>query len=85
MDALLFVPLAMTAGKKSRHARRVEGIAGASVFQVLYKCNYRDWWYDDIAPVGDWNQAVKIAQQVQTTRRCPVQIVNTWTGEVFAC
>ena len=55
------------------------------MFQVLYKCLYREHWYDDIAPVDDWQVAVRIAQQVKMQRRCPVVIRNEYTGEVFAC
>jgi len=53
------------------------------MFQVLYRCLYRDFWYDDLQPVNSWGEAVWVAKQVQAQRRCPVMIRNDETGEVW--
>ena len=54
------------------------------MYMVLYKCLYREYWYEG-PETTDWNQAYAVAQQIKAQRRCPVVIRNEYTGEVFAC
>ena len=54
------------------------------MYRVLYRCVYREWWYDG-PETDDWTQACQIAQQIKMQRRTAVMIVNQFTGEQYAC
>ena len=45
------------------------------MFQVQYRCVFREWWYDDVE-VYDWPLAVNRAMQVAAARRTPTRIVS---------
>jgi len=53
------------------------------VFTILYRCLYREHWYD-CDPVDDWNYAVQLANQIKAQRRTPVMIVDNSTGARYS-
>lgn len=52
------------------------------MFQIKYRCLYRDYWYD--APeTNDWGSAVQTAQCIARQRGTAVVVTNAYTGEVL--
>lgn len=50
------------------------------MFQILYRCLYRDHWYDDVDPVDSFEQAVATAQYLRQLRGTPVIVM--YNGQV---
>lgn len=52
------------------------------MFTVLYKCRYRDKWYDDAhRPFATFAAAMEAAQRLKVKRAGPVKVRNNETGE----
>lgn len=45
------------------------------MFQIQYRCVYREWWYDD-AETDSWPWAVSRAMQVAAARRTLTRIIS---------
>jgi hypothetical protein len=52
------------------------------MFQVLYRCAFREHWYDDIEPVADFTSAVMLARHVAAQRGTPAA-VNDQNGRTL--
>jgi len=52
------------------------------MYQVIYRCAYRDYWYDDIEPEDSLDGAMWTARQVYHLRRTPVCVVDLSTQQI---
>jgi hypothetical protein len=50
------------------------------MFQILYRCLYREKWYDDIPPFADAYSAVYRARQLGAERQTPTAVVDLDAG-----
>ena len=50
-------------------------------YTVRYRCQYRDYWYDDLETIS-WPEAVARAQQLTVAGRA-VMIVDSFTGQIL--
>ena len=53
------------------------------MFQVLYKCNFRPHWYDDVEPTYNYQDAVNMCEQIALNRRCLAVVMNGPYQQVY--
>ena len=53
------------------------------MYQIVYRCNYRDQWYDDVPPFGDINSALQKCNEIASSRRCLAQIYDQYGQQVY--
>jgi hypothetical protein len=54
------------------------------MYYVLYRCNYREHWYEDYTPRG-FNAAVAAAHQIAAARRTVARVVNDYGQIAYQC
>jgi hypothetical protein len=53
------------------------------VYTVLYLCNYRPHWYDDLPPYADFGTAANVANSVAAQRRTVANVYDPWENLVY--
>jgi len=48
------------------------------MFHVTYRCNYREYWYDDLPPYQSLGQAAQVALMVARQRRTVARVIDDY-------